>query len=83
LTITDDGNNLEMRAQQVVHSLSHSLVIVGHQNSRANFHHRFCYKTVNTKTILNELNALWPGNVTTGRSVCFAAASASTQTSRA
>jgi hypothetical protein len=58
LTITDYGNNLEMRAPQVVHSLSHSLVIVGHQNSRANFHNRLCYKIVNTKTILNELDAL-------------------------
>jgi hypothetical protein len=68
LTITDYGNNLEMRAQQVVHSLPHSLVIVGHQNSCANFHNRLCYKIVNTKTILNQLDAVLCGNVTTGRS---------------
>ncbi len=58
LTVTDYGNNREMSAQQVVHSLSHSLVIVGHQGSRANFHNRLFYKIVNTKTILNELDAL-------------------------
>jgi hypothetical protein len=71
LTVVDHGHNLEMRAQQIVNPLSHSRVVVGYQNSRAKFHKGLCDKTVNTKTIENELDALWSRNVTAYRSVCL------------
>jgi hypothetical protein len=41
--------------------LWHSRVVIGYQNSRAKFHKGLCYKTVNTKTIGNELGVSGPG----------------------